>query len=96
MLIPLEQRTWSRFRGYEKVRVRRGDSSVAGAVRSSTVYRYHRGMHGDHLPGGGTRTATVTDSRGVHPVLRRISLVGVQQRAVVDADGVHGGVFDAF
>ncbi|HWH01526.1 MAG TPA: SpvB/TcaC N-terminal domain-containing protein, partial [Pilimelia sp.] len=54
-LVPAKYRTWGEFRGYDSVDVLTGDPGSQSKVR----YRYFRGMHGDHLPGGGTRQVTV-------------------------------------
>ncbi|MGH3659050.1 MAG: hypothetical protein ACRDUA_20555, partial [Micromonosporaceae bacterium] len=43
------------------VEVLTGDDTV---TKTATTYRLMRGMHGDRLPDGATRTVTVTDSRG--------------------------------
>lgn len=56
----LERRTWNQARGYERVRVRVGESPDPVGL---TEYRYFRGMHGDKLPTG-TRTETIADSDG--------------------------------
>lgn len=53
--------TWSEWRGYGRVQVTGGDGQT---MTTKTEYRYLRGMHGDKMPGGGTRTVTVTDSEG--------------------------------
>ncbi|GIM66440.1 type IV secretion protein Rhs [Amorphoplanes auranticolor] len=58
-LVDEKKRTWGQFRGYGKVRVRKG---LESGVQSATEYRYFRGMHGDKQPNG-TRTETVTDSQ---------------------------------
>ncbi|MFJ5264663.1 polymorphic toxin-type HINT domain-containing protein, partial [Streptomyces sp. NPDC088387] len=55
-----KHRTWSQFRGYEKVRTRLGGGND---VKQLTEHRYFRGLHGDKLPSG-TRTSTVTTSDG--------------------------------
>ncbi|MEW1545780.1 RHS repeat domain-containing protein [Streptomyces tsukubensis] len=57
--------TWGQWQGYGKVRVTAGD----GQNQTSRVeHTYLQGLHGDELPGGGTRTSTVTDSSGTaHP-----------------------------
>ncbi|WP_239476097.1 RHS repeat-associated core domain-containing protein [Streptomyces sp. CS090A] len=55
-----KQRTWSQYRGYERVRTRLG---AGDEVKQLTEDRYFRGMHGDKMPTG-TRTAAVVDSRG--------------------------------
>ncbi len=70
-LVPVNRRTWSQWRGFEKVRVVEGE--VTGQ-RTLELHRFFRGMDGDHLPGGGVRNVTVRDSEGVdvadHPRLR--------------------------
>ncbi|MGW1980253.1 polymorphic toxin-type HINT domain-containing protein [Streptomyces sp. NPDC001889] len=53
-------RTWSQYRGYERVRTRLGSGTD---VKQLTEHRYFRGMHGDKLPTG-TRTSVIEDSRG--------------------------------
>ncbi|WFE25309.1 polymorphic toxin-type HINT domain-containing protein [Solwaraspora sp. WMMD791] len=53
--------TWNQWRGYEKVRVRRGNGVT---FTTRTEHTYLRGMHGDKHPAGGTRTVTRTDSVG--------------------------------
>jgi RHS repeat-associated protein len=64
-LIPAEHRTWSQWRGYEKVRVRHGDPvQEPERPQSQTDYLFFRGMHGDRSASGGTRTVNVTDSTG--------------------------------
>jgi RHS repeat-associated protein len=88
-LVTPEYRTWSRYRGYERVVVTHGDHTVAGAVRSKTQYRYHRGMHGDReSPAGGTRTATVQDARGTE-IDDADQLAGFLREEIV-YDGVDG------
>lgn len=62
-LIPAERRTWSQWRGYEKVVVRSGDPvNDAGKPESKTQYHYFRGMHGDKKAAGGTKTVNIVDS----------------------------------
>lgn len=61
-LVPAKRRTWSDFRGYSKVEVRTG---IASGTQSRVLYRYYRGMHGDHLPGGGAREVDIADETGV-------------------------------
>ncbi|MDX3244808.1 polymorphic toxin-type HINT domain-containing protein [Streptomyces sp. ME18-1-4] len=55
-----KHRTWSQYRGYERVRTRQGGG---GDVKQLTEHRYFRGLHGDKLPSG-TRSSDVTDSEG--------------------------------
>lgn len=58
------RRTWNEFRGYARLQVRQGrEDDPAGPV-SLTEQRFHRGMHGDRLPGGATRTVMVSDAAG--------------------------------
>lgn len=61
-MIPAAQRTWGQFRGYKTVTVTTG--APTDPVRSRTVTTYLRGMHGDKLAAGGTKSVTVTDSEG--------------------------------
>ncbi|MFF3844233.1 polymorphic toxin-type HINT domain-containing protein [Streptomyces sp. NPDC002328] len=53
-------RTWSQYRGYERVRTRQG---AGGDVKQLTEHRYFRGLHGDKLPSG-TRASVVETSDG--------------------------------
>ncbi|WP_169501794.1 RHS repeat domain-containing protein [Kribbella catacumbae] len=64
-LVATDKQTWNQWRGYEKVLVRKGDpGGEPDKPQSETQYQYFRGMHGDKLAAGGTRSATVTDSMG--------------------------------
>ena len=56
-----ERRTWSEWRGYGTVRVRKGDSEAGPQTVTETVYG--RGMDGDKLPSG-TREAWIHTSEG--------------------------------
>ncbi|QLJ02889.1 hypothetical protein HZZ00_18990 [Streptomyces sp. NEAU-sy36] len=60
-LTPDKQRTWNQFRGFEGMKVTVG---TAPDPVTETDYTYFRGLDGDTLPSGATRSATVTDSRG--------------------------------
>lgn len=55
-----KHRTWSQYRGYERVRTRLGSGDD---VKQLSEHRYFRGMHGDKLPSG-TRTAVIEDTEG--------------------------------
>ncbi|MFC0531690.1 RHS repeat domain-containing protein [Phytohabitans kaempferiae] len=55
------KKSWSQWRGYDRVRVRKGP---AGAVRSTTETLYFRGMDGDRTASGGKKEVWVTDSTG--------------------------------
>ena len=61
-------RSYGQFRGYPEVDIRTGDTTNVYATvadqQTLTKTSYFLGMNGDMLPGGGTRTATVTDSLG--------------------------------
>ncbi|GAB3801169.1 RHS repeat-associated core domain-containing protein [Micromonospora zhanjiangensis] len=59
-LISDEAKTWSQWRGYGKVGVTTGDPG--GQTYTETTY--YRGMNGDHLPKGGSRSVSVPDSQG--------------------------------
>ncbi|MFH0177127.1 DddA-like double-stranded DNA deaminase toxin [Streptomyces cacaoi] len=61
-------RTWDQWRGFARVRTYTGADSDAAYVstkRGMTETRFFRGMDGDPLSGGGTRSVTVKDSEGV-------------------------------
>jgi RHS repeat-associated protein len=60
-ITPTEFLTWGEWQGYGKVKVTSGSED---AQRSRIEYTYMQGLHGDKLPGGGTRSASVTDSTG--------------------------------
>ncbi|MDA2811651.1 type IV secretion protein Rhs [Nocardiopsis sp. RSe5-2] len=60
-ITPEENQTWSVFRGYETVKVRTGHPE---ASQSEEEHLFYRGMDGDELPDGGTRSVTITDSEG--------------------------------
>ena len=77
-LTPADQRTWDQWRGYQGMIVTTGSGS--NDPRTKTQYTYFRGMDGDTLPGGGTRHASVTDSRN--------------DPAVTDADAYSGSTYE--
>jgi RHS repeat-associated protein len=58
-IIPDREKTWSQWRGYEKVGLTTGDPGA----QTYTETTYFRGMNGDHLPSG-TRHVTVAASTG--------------------------------
>ncbi|MGW6586408.1 RHS repeat-associated core domain-containing protein [Streptomyces globisporus] len=51
-----KERTWSSWRGYQKVTTTSGE---VGGTQSKTISLYMQGMHGDKKKDGTTRTATV-------------------------------------
>ncbi|WP_117209807.1 RHS repeat-associated core domain-containing protein [Allorhizocola rhizosphaerae] len=59
------KRTWSEYRGFGRVQVLTGRDGDASGPVTMKEHRYHRGMHGDTLPNGQTRTVTV-DGRPDH------------------------------
>ncbi|MET7952119.1 RHS repeat-associated core domain-containing protein [Micromonospora sp. NPDC005324] len=62
-MLPAERRTWSQWRGYEKLIVRQGDpAAVPDSGESETQYQYFRGMHGDRTAAGGSKSVSITDS----------------------------------
>ncbi|WP_157640911.1 polymorphic toxin-type HINT domain-containing protein [Longispora albida] len=56
---PVNRLSWAQWRGYDTVRVRKGQPWE----QTLSETRYFRGMNGDKLASG-TRTATITDSQG--------------------------------
>ena len=56
-------RTYGQFRGYGEVDVKTGNPN-AGEQLTKTATYYYRGMNGDTLPGGKTRSASVSNSLG--------------------------------
>ncbi|MFC4047488.1 polymorphic toxin-type HINT domain-containing protein, partial [Dactylosporangium siamense] len=61
-IIPVEDKTWSQWRGYGTVITRTGDGTDGTRRKAET--RFFRGMNGDRNGSGGTKTVNVTDSRG--------------------------------
>nr|CEL14161.1 FIG01288243: hypothetical protein [Kibdelosporangium sp. MJ126-NF4]CTQ88528.1 FIG01288243: hypothetical protein [Kibdelosporangium sp. MJ126-NF4] len=59
-LVPEDRKTWSQWRGYDKVRVRKGDAS---GEQSMTDTLYYRGMDGDKTASGGKKSVELVDSR---------------------------------
>ncbi|MGW7455163.1 RHS repeat-associated core domain-containing protein [Streptomyces sp. NPDC054787] len=83
-------RTWSQWRGYERVRTYIG---AAPDKRSMTETLFFRGLDGDRLaPAGGTRSVKVKDSEGVEMADHR--LFAGQTREVLAYNG-EGGALEA-
>ncbi|WP_405559883.1 RHS repeat-associated core domain-containing protein [Streptomyces canus] len=59
------QRTWNQWRGYQGMTVTTGTAPDPVTQTDTTFFR---GMDGDTLPAGATRSVSVTDSRGDTPV----------------------------
>ncbi|MFE7646386.1 ricin-type beta-trefoil lectin domain protein [Streptomyces phaeoluteigriseus] len=60
-------RTYDQWRGFARVRTYTGDDSDTAYMstkRGMTETRFFRGMDGDPLPGGGSRSVIVKDSEG--------------------------------
>ncbi|GAA4670868.1 RHS repeat-associated core domain-containing protein [Phytohabitans rumicis] len=92
-LIAEKYRTWSLWRGYEKVQVRHGDPvQEPGRPVSLTQYQYFRGMHGDRAAAtGGTKPPVdVTDSAGT--ALADLDPLAGSLREQITYDGVGGAV----
>ncbi|GAB3935984.1 RHS repeat-associated core domain-containing protein [Kribbella albertanoniae] len=60
-LVEIGKKTWSQWRGYERVRVTKGHPT---GVQSITENRFHRGMDGDKLANGTKKDVHLTDSTG--------------------------------
>ncbi|GAA0954695.1 hypothetical protein GCM10009554_60800 [Kribbella koreensis] len=60
-LVQIDAKTWSQWRGYEKVRVTKG---LAGGPQSVTEKVFYRGMDGDENQDGTVKDVKVTDSTG--------------------------------
>jgi RHS repeat-associated protein len=59
------RRTWDQWRGFGGMTVSTGASPDPV---TKTTYTYFRGMNGDTLPNNGSRSVSITDSRGDPPV----------------------------
>ncbi|MFT3887745.1 MAG: RHS repeat-associated core domain-containing protein [Arachnia sp.] len=83
-LVKAGERTWSQFRGYAQVNTLTGNpsnsSNGAADARTLTKTYYLRGMNGDKLSAGGTRSVTVTNSRG---------------ETIVDSDQYAGAAYES-
>ncbi|MFC7619378.1 RHS repeat domain-containing protein [Microlunatus sp. GCM10028923] len=63
-LVAPKEQTWSQWRGFEKVVVRKGDPTLdEHKPQSQTSTQYFRGMHGDKAASG-TKTVMINDSTG--------------------------------
>ncbi|QSB13578.1 hypothetical protein JQS43_18590 [Natronosporangium hydrolyticum] len=56
-----EHRTYNQWRGFAQVTTRVGDPAQP---QTRTRSRFYRGMHGQPLPSGGTRSVSLTDAEG--------------------------------
>ncbi|WP_336319704.1 RHS repeat-associated core domain-containing protein [Streptomyces lavendofoliae] len=79
-LVKEKERTWSIWRGFEKVTHLTG---LAGKTQSKTVTVHMRGMNGDRVLG--------TDGKTPHPDLRKTTTVtGIKAPGITDADQYAG------
>ncbi|TDC29285.1 RHS repeat domain-containing protein [Kribbella albertanoniae] len=60
-LVEIGRKTWSQWRGYERVVVTKGHPS---GTQSVTEHRYFQGMDGDKLKAGGVKDVQIEDSTG--------------------------------
>ena len=60
-LVMPKYRTYGQWRGYQDVKTFTGTGTDP---QTETETTYYQGMDGDTLPGGGTRSVTLTDSQG--------------------------------
>ncbi|ALG09753.1 hypothetical protein AOZ06_25175 [Kibdelosporangium phytohabitans] len=68
-IVDAKYRSWSQWRGYKSVRVRQGDPRNPGnPTESATRYHYFRGMHGDKVGTGGTRSVQIAGRDDVEPL----------------------------
>ncbi|WP_268643651.1 RHS repeat domain-containing protein [Nocardiopsis sp. EMB25] len=81
-----DKRTWSQWRGYDRVIVRTGHPDE---VQTETEHLFYQGMDGDHLPDG-TRSAQVTDSTGTS--VADDPVFNGQTRETIVRNGVGGDV----
>ncbi|NLT53262.1 MAG: RHS repeat-associated core domain-containing protein, partial [Actinomycetales bacterium] len=82
----VKHRTWSQWRGFEKVTTTTGDPD--DSVRSQTVSVFLRGMHGDTQADGSKRSVKVT---GIHaPAITDADQYAGQERESVTYNGVGG------
>jgi RHS repeat-associated protein len=84
-LTPPSRKTWSEWRGYQKVGVTKGDPGA----QSYGETLYYTGMDGDHLPSG-TRSASLTDSFG--GVVADGDPFSGQAREQITYDGAGGAI----
>ncbi|TQN32979.1 RHS repeat-associated protein [Haloactinospora alba] len=88
-IVPEERKTWSQFRGFETVTVRKGHPDQ---TRTETQHRFFRGMDGDNQESGSDRSVKVTDSEG-DSVTDHDAYNGMT-REVITRDGPGGDVVE--
>ena len=60
-LVPEERKSWSQWRGYDKIRMRQGP---VNGLRTTTESVFFRGMDGDQTTAGPPKQAFIVDSAG--------------------------------
>ncbi|MFD5932680.1 polymorphic toxin-type HINT domain-containing protein [Streptomyces sp. NPDC060333] len=80
-------RTWDQFRGFATVTTRTGNGNAGEAPRTKSVTTYLRGMDGDVLADGSTRTVKVADALGGTIKDEEVLSGFVRQSETYDRDG---------
>lgn len=80
-------RTWDQFRGYATVTTRTGSGNASEAPRTKSVATYLRGMDGDVLANGSTRSISVPDAQGGTIKDENVLSGFVRQSQTYDRDG---------
>ncbi|MFF5104364.1 polymorphic toxin-type HINT domain-containing protein [Streptomyces sp. NPDC000134] len=86
-------RTYDQWRGFARVRTYTGDDSDTAYLttkRGMTETRFFRGMDGDPLPGGGSRSVTVKDSEGATIATDREPFAGLVAETLTYASATAG------
>lgn len=91
-LVKPANRTYGQFRGYGEVDVSTGDPVGSDPITLNKT-TYFQGMDGDTLPGGKTRSATVSDSLG--ETVPDNNLFAGSAREIRTFTGVSGAVDDS-
>jgi RHS repeat-associated protein len=91
-LVEIGRKTWSQWRGYEKVRVTKGHPDGEQSVTEQT---YFRGMDGDKSSNGTVKDVYVTDSAGAkvedaNPLAGKMR----EQRTLAGTEVVNGTITD--
>ncbi|WP_331721196.1 polymorphic toxin-type HINT domain-containing protein [Streptomyces sp. NBC_00454] len=80
-------RTWDQFRGFATVTTRTGNGNASEAPRTKSVTTYLRGMDGDVLANGSTRSVNVSDAQGGSIKDEEVLSGFVRQSETYDRDG---------
>ncbi|MCW3819712.1 CHAP domain-containing protein [Micromonospora sp. DR5-3] len=84
-LTPARYKTYSQYRGYQKLRVRTGDPNAG--PQELVEYVFLRGMDDDLLPGGAHRDVWVTDSQGSRIEDKAVRRGFARETTIFDASG---------